>query len=127
MRIFEGLFEATFHFRDHQLPELFCGFSREKYQIPISYPVACHPQAWAAGAMPFLLETLLGLVPEAFERRLRIVRPILPDFLDRLQLRRLRVGRAKLDLGFQQGPRGIEVEVLKVEGDLSVVVEGALE
>ncbi len=127
LRIFQGLFEAAFHFRDHQLPELFCGFSREKYQIPVSYPVACHPQAWAVGAMPFLLQTLLGLVPEAFERRLRIVRPILPDFLDRLQLRRLRVGRARLDLGFQRGPRGIEVEVLKVDGDLSVVVEGALE
>ncbi|MGH7230604.1 MAG: amylo-alpha-1,6-glucosidase [Nitrospiraceae bacterium] len=127
LRIFDGLFHAAFHFRDHQLPEVFCGFSREEYEIPVSYPVACHPQAWAAGAMPFLIETLLGLAPEAFERRLRIVRPILPDFLDRLQLRRLRVGRATVDLQFQRNLHGADVHVLAVDGALDIVVEAAQE
>ena len=127
LRIFDGLFSAAFHFRDHQLPELFCGFSREEYQIPVNYPVACHPQAWAAGTMPFLIETLLGLTPEAFERRLRIVHPILPDFLDRLQLRRLRIGTATVDLEFYRDRHRVDVEVLRTNGPLEVVVEASSE
>jgi glycogen debranching enzyme len=123
LRVFDGLFHAAFHFRDHQLPEVFCGFSRKEYRVPVSYPVACHPQAWAAGAMPYLLETLLGLQPEAFEQRLRIVRPILPDFLDHVKLLGLRVGRATVDLNFQRGPNGIRVEVMAGEGRLKVDVE----
>ena len=73
--------------------------------------------------MPFLVETLLGLTPEAFERRLRIVHPILPDFLDRLQLRRLRVGTATVDLEFQRDQRNVRVDVLRSNGSLEIVVE----
>jgi glycogen debranching enzyme len=123
LRIFHGLFDATFHFRAHQLPELFCGFSRKEYEVPINYPVACHPQAWASGSMPFLLTILLGLAPEAFEQRLRIVRPLLPQFLDRLELRMLRVGEATVDLRFQRGPQDIHVDVMKLNGTLDVEVE----
>ena len=50
------------------------GFSRAEYEIPINYPWPGHPQAWASGAMPFLLIALLGVTPDAFSKRLRIVR-----------------------------------------------------
>ncbi|ALA59248.1 putative Amylo-alpha-1,6-glucosidase [Nitrospira moscoviensis] len=123
LRIFHGLFDAAFHFRTHQLPEVFCGFGRAEYEIPINYPVACHPQAWASGAMPFLLTTLLGLAPDGFGKRLRIVRPLLPDFLDRLELRKLRVGQAAVDLHFQRGAQGVHVDVVKLDGELDVQVE----
>jgi glycogen debranching enzyme len=123
LRIFHGLVDAAYHFRAHQLPELFCGFDREAYEIPINYPVACHPQAWASGSLPFLLTTLLGLLPEAFEKRLRIRRPLLPDFLDRLELRRLHVGEALVDLAFRRGTQGVHVDVVKQEGDLDVQVD----
>ncbi len=36
LRIFQGLFDAAYHFHAHQLPELFCGFGREQYEIPIN-------------------------------------------------------------------------------------------
>lgn len=123
LRIFQGLFDAAYHFHAHQLPELFCGFGREQYEIPIHYPVACHPQAWASGSLPFLLTTLLGLTPEAFEKRLRISRPLLPDFLDRLELRRLHVGGAVVDLAFRRGTQGIHVDVVKLQGELDVQVD----
>jgi hypothetical protein len=85
--------------------------------------VACHPQAWASGAVPYLVEALLGLVPEAFERRLRVVRPILPDFIDRLEVRRLRVGEARASLKFERISDGVAVKVLDVAGDLDVIIE----
>ena len=123
LRIFQGLFDAAFHFRAHQLPELFCGFSRQDYEMPIDYPVACHPQAWAAGTLPFLLTTLLGLEPDAFGKRLRIVRPLLPDGLDRLDVKQLRVGGASVDLAFHRGSVSIDVEVMNLNGKLDVQVE----
>jgi hypothetical protein len=42
---------------------LFCGFAREDYPEPVSYPASCSPQAWAA-ATPFsLLRTTLRFDP----------------------------------------------------------------
>ncbi len=123
LRIFQGLFDAAYRFHAHQLPELFCGFGREQYEIPINYPVACHPQAWASGTLPFLLTILLGLTPEAFEKRLRISRPLLPDFLDRLELRRLQVGGAVVDLVFQRKKKGVGVDVVKLQGELDIHVD----
>jgi glycogen debranching enzyme len=122
-RVFAGIVEAAMHFSAYRLPELFAGFQREEYGIPVHYPVACHPQAWAAGAVPYLVETALGLVPEAFEHRLRIVRPVLPAFIDRLEVQRLRVGQARVHLHFERTSSGIAVQVLECAGDLSVVIE----
>jgi len=122
LRIFQGLFDAAFHFHLHQLPEVFCGFGREDYEVPINYPVACHPQAWAAGALPFLLATLLGLEPEALDQRLEIVRPMLPRGLDRLDVSRLRIGQASVDLTFRRRKDGVDVDIVKLEGPLDIQV-----
>jgi glycogen debranching enzyme len=122
-RIFNGMVDAARRFEDHRLPELFGGYDRDEYQIPVRYPVACHPQAWSAGTLPFLLQCLLGLQPDAFEGRLRIVRPYLPDMCDRLEMRGLRVGSALLDLRFERTEHGVAVQVLDQEGELEVIVE----
>lgn len=126
LRVFKGLVEAAIHFKADQLPELFCGFSRARDPIPVRYPIADHPQAWASGSMPYLTETLLGLTPEAFDGRLRIVRPLLPDFIHHLEVCRLRVGEAEAHLSFERGVSGqIEVRVLQVDGRLDVVTESS--
>jgi glycogen debranching enzyme len=123
-QVFEGIVEASTHFPLHRLPELFAGFRRSEYGIPVRYPVACHPQAWAASSVPFMLEKLLGLAPEAFETRLRVVRPILPPSTRVVTLRGLRVGCARVDLAFTRQPDGhADVEVLKQEGEIDVEVE----
>jgi glycogen debranching enzyme len=51
--LLRSAFESAVNF-DMRLPELFCGFPRVQGAPPIAYPVACLPQAWAAGA-PFML------------------------------------------------------------------------
>ena len=125
LRVYNGLSQAAIHFKAYQLPELFCGFDQRDYHIPVPYPVADHPQAWASGSMPYFVSTLLGLMPEAFDRRLRIVRPILPESVHTLELHRLRIGRAKVDLRFERARDGaVQVQVLNTDGDLAVVVEG---
>lgn len=124
LQIFVSIIEAAMHFDHYQLPELFAGFRREDYGIPVRYPVACHPQAWAACSIPYLLETCLGFQPEAFDQRLRVVRPVLPCFIDQLDVAGLRVASASVDLRFERDASGaVTVDVRKLEGALDVVVE----
>ncbi len=123
-QVFTAIYEAGIQFGNYRLPELFAGFSRKEYPQPARYPLADHPQAWASGSLPFMIETMLGLVPEAFDHRLRIVRPILPGFVDHLEVRRLHVGHASVDLVFERASNGqLAVGVLKVDGPLDVIVE----
>jgi glycogen debranching enzyme len=122
-RVLEALVAAAVHFHAYRLPEVFAGFTRDVFGVPVHYPVACHPQAWAAGSVPYMLATVLGLVPEAFEERLRIVRPILPDQISRLELHNLQVGQARVDLRFRRVQDRTEVDVLRREGTLDVRVE----
>lgn len=122
-RIFLGIVEAALDFDLYRLPELFAGHARQENQVPVRYPVACHPQAWAAGSVPFMLKSLLGLVPEGFDHRLRIVRPVLPEYTGYVELRGLRVGTGVADLRFERTEAGVDVNVLNVRGELDIVTE----
>ncbi len=63
-RLTDGLMDAARAF-DGRLPELFCGFDRAEKPVPVRYPTACSPQAWAA-AVPFeALRIAVNLRPEA--------------------------------------------------------------
>jgi glycogen debranching enzyme len=128
-RVFTAIVEAAQHFEHYRLPEVFAGFDRESYGVPVRYPVACHPQAWAAGTVPYLTQAALGLMPEAFEHRLQIRHPVLPQFVHWLELHRLSVGSAQADLRFERAANGtIHTTVLNVRGDLHIAVEeGATE
>jgi glycogen debranching enzyme len=123
-RVFTGIVDAVTYFPGYRLPELFAGFAQADYGVPVPYPVACHPQAWSAGTIPWLVESLLGLQPEAFENRLRIVRPMLPEFLFFVDLRGLRVGRGRVGLRFERTRQGrVETTVTANEGGLEVQIE----
>lgn len=97
--IIRGIVEAAQHFPWQRLPELFCGFPREGEgrRAPAPYPMACAPQAWAAG-VPFLfVQTILGLRPDA-EQRVVYLAPVFPTWLSFIEVRGLRVGGARLDM-----------------------------
>jgi glycogen debranching enzyme len=120
--VLSGLFEASRHFEYHRLPELFCGFERQsRFAKPVPYPVACSPQAWAAGTPLHLLAAALGLAPDAANRTLRVT-PHLPAWLEDVQLRGLRVGDATVDLAFRRQDGRTTCEVLACEGMLEVTV-----
>lgn len=117
----KSLFEAARMFPYYRLPELFGGTTLSAHQTPVPYPVACRPQAWAAGAFLLITQAILGLCPDAPNRRLLLVRPVLPDFLGRVRLERLRVGRGEVDLLYERvRDGGTRVKVLSVRGDLQV-------
>lgn len=119
-----ALFDTARHFPYSRLPELFCGFAREgRFSRPVPYPVACSPQAWAAGTPLLLVQSLLGLQPDAANGVLRIVRPYLPAWAGELTLTGLRVGRGSVDLAFSSRSGRTECRVLRSEGDLRIVIE----
>lgn len=122
-RIFEGLFRAAIYFDLRRLPELFCGFARQRSRGPVSYPVACAPQAWAAAAPLALLEATLGLGFDAAGRRVTFDRPRLPDFLDSLVLRGLTLNDASIDVKIQRAGTSAALSVLQRRGVLGLNVE----
>jgi len=114
--------EAPQFFPDHRLPELFCGFSRADVGVPVPYPVACSPQAWAAGAPLLFLTSLLGLRPDAARRELELVNPRLPSWLTKVTVSGLQVGDASVDILFHSWRGTTSAEVLRKRGDLSVTI-----
>jgi glycogen debranching enzyme len=120
LRVFSAIFEAATLFRDFRLPEVFAGFSRDEYNVPVRYPVACSPQAWAAGAIPFLLQTILGIIPDAPARQLHIQRPCLPSWLGSVVIHGIRVGDAQLDLRYERSGDTTLVALLDRKGDVTV-------
>jgi glycogen debranching enzyme len=123
--VFEALLEAASHAEAYRLPELFAGFSRTQFETPVPYPVACHPQAWAAAAIPYLLTSGLGLRPDGLERRLRVRRPSLPRWVDRVEVEGLRVADARVDLLFERAANGDHVALTdaRIQGEVEVVLE----
>ena len=122
-RVFTGIFQAATHFPEFRLPEVFDGFSDQQYPRPVNYPVACSPQAWAAGALPLLLQTALGLEPDALDGILRIHRPRLPKWLSSVRCRGVRVGAASVDLEYRREDDTTLVAVCGRQGDIDVLVE----
>lgn len=126
-RLLTALYEAALQFPYYRLPELFCGIERSAYGAPIGYPVACSPQAWAAGTIPFVLGRTLGLRPTDGGRTLHVVRPLLPPWLNEVRVRGLRVGGAHLDLTFARpsvGPARVTVDANT--GGVEVLIVDAL-
>lgn len=121
-RLLAGLFDATLHFDLHRTPELFCGFARRSGAGPILYPVACAPQAWAAGAPFLLLQACLGLSIDAPRRTITLHRPVLPENVEGITIGELAVGDAHVELSFQAHEHGVDVNVMRKRGEVEVIV-----
>jgi glycogen debranching enzyme len=122
--VLRGLHDAAMNMRLHRLPELFCGMTRAQGLRPVLYPVSCSPQAWASGAVFMLLQAVLGILPDAPAGVLHIREPVLPDFLDRLEVNGLQVGGTRVGLEFRRYGGRTLANLLGLEGEpLRVVIE----
>jgi glycogen debranching enzyme len=120
--LFEALFNAANYMDQRRLPELFCGFQRERGHGPTLYPVACSPQAWAS-ATPFtLLEASLGLEFDPFKGEIRLRNPRLPKFLDEVMLRDLRLSSSSVDLRVRRHGDSVSLDTPRISGDIRVSI-----
>ncbi|MFZ0424293.1 MAG: amylo-alpha-1,6-glucosidase [Xanthobacteraceae bacterium] len=120
--LFEALFNAATYMDQRRLPELFCGFQRQRGHGPTLYPVACSPQAWAS-ATPFtLLEASLGLEFDPFRGEIRLRNPRLPKFLDEVVLRGLRLSSSSADLRVRRHGDSVSLDTPRINGDIRVSI-----
>jgi glycogen debranching enzyme len=86
------------------------------------YPVACSPQAWASAAIFALVQASLGIQFDHCAGEIRFDRPRLPDFLERMHLRGLRLGDAEADVLFHRLDGEVAATVTRRRGAVRVVV-----
>jgi glycogen debranching enzyme len=120
--LFTAMFEAGLHFDLQRMPELFCGFPRRAGDPPVPYPVACSPQAWAAGSVFALIQACLGLSIDAPRAQIRFDRPQLPPPVDELRIHNLQVAGAAVDVALVRQHDDVAVSVTRREGDVKIVV-----
>ncbi|HET8722009.1 MAG TPA: amylo-alpha-1,6-glucosidase, partial [Nitrospira sp.] len=97
-------------------------FPRRPGESPTRYPNACAPQAWASAAGFLLLQSCLGLRIDAPGRRLSFVRPILPPFLQRVELHNITIGDARVGIRLERHPDDVGLTVTQREGDVEILV-----
>ncbi|MFN2589169.1 MAG: amylo-alpha-1,6-glucosidase, partial [Actinomycetota bacterium] len=122
-RVATALFDTAIHADDMRLPELFCGFTRRTPNRPVAYPVACSPQAWAAGAPLLLLQAVLGISAKAHENALTVNKPHLPTWLNQVEFRNLKVGDSSISLVFRREGEITAFSLLDRKGDVRVLME----
>ncbi|MGD7008874.1 glycogen debranching N-terminal domain-containing protein [Metabacillus sp. 84] len=94
--VISGLIKAASQFEYERLPELFCGYSSSIGKA-VKYPVACSPQAWAAGTPLIIIQSLLGLFPDSLNKRIYL-NPVLLEEMNELLVSRIRVGKGHVSI-----------------------------
>jgi glycogen debranching enzyme len=115
------LYNAGLQYLYYRFPEVFTGFSRVHNPFPVPYPVACSPQAWAAGTTLLLLQTFLGISPDAGQGRVTLD-PSLPEWLSEVRVSNMRVADAVLDLRFSLHGEHSTAQVISKRGRLDVLI-----
>lgn len=122
MTVFTGLFDAAIAMEAHRLPELFCGFPRVTGDRPTIYPIACSPQSWSSAAVFMLLQSCLGLTVRGAHRQVYLYNPALPESIQAVRIRDLKVGNGSVDLDMQRYPTDVVTNLVRRKGDVGLVV-----
>jgi len=105
VKVFEAHVDIACAADDRRLHELYCGTSRsESAEHPKHYKVACVPQAWAAGSILHMLRACLN--PRPGQSALRLHKPLLPAWLESVDISNLSYHGGSIDLRFQRGENG---------------------
>ena len=105
-----------------RLPELFCGIIRKPHRGPTAYPVACALQAWAAAAPFAFLAACLGMDLSHRANSIRFVDPVMPDFLDHVNISHLSLRDLHIDHKLQRHGNDTTVNLLSRNGDAKVML-----
>jgi len=122
LRILTAQFEAAKSFDLLRLPELLCGFRRRGRELPLLSPVACSPQAVAAGATFLLLQSVLGITIDALDRQIVLAHPVMPEGFEEIRVKNLSVGEASVDFTVRRHGGSVSASVERREGKLDLVI-----
>ena len=111
--LIDGLIQASPWF-DYRLPELFSGLAAVDTVVPVPYPAACRPQAWASASTLLMVRALLGAEADVPHGRLTL-RPLDVPPCASLAVTGLRVGDGEIDVTLRDGAVSIAMRDTSVE------------
>jgi glycogen debranching enzyme len=119
-RVFESMLAAASYMDLRRLPELYCGFRRRPGAGATLYPVACSPQAWASGALFWMIQGLLGIEFSPESKEIRFRNPRLPPSFEMIRLRELSLNGAAVDVELKRSGAHVAMRVLRNRGAVGV-------
>ncbi|AZB42451.1 amylo-alpha-1,6-glucosidase [Bacillus sp. FJAT-42376] len=122
-KVMSGLIKAADHFEYERLPELFCGYSSAVGKA-VKYPVACSPQAWAAGTPLIFIQSILGLFPDSLNKRISLS-PDLLEEMNELQVSGISIGNGILSVRLYRSEKGTEFEITENTTGFEIITAGA--
>ncbi|WP_061809559.1 amylo-alpha-1,6-glucosidase [Rossellomorea vietnamensis] len=120
-KVMSGLIEASHHFEYDRLPELFCGYESTIGKA-VKYPVACSPQAWAAGTPLVFVQSLLGLFPNSLQKEIHLY-PILLNGMNTLTVHNIAIGDGVLSLSVVRNGDKVETTIMENSTGYDIVKE----
>lgn len=124
-QIFEAMLDASLYFEYRRWPEVYCGVSKTVGGVLARQPDASRPQAWSAGAIFLLLQTLLGIAPQPFSKRVNLT-PALPASIDHIEARDIPIAGGHLSLRVERSNSGVLLEIIDNPDNLDVVIHPAM-
>lgn len=123
VEVLSATFDTASYAEGHRLPELFCGFEREKGQGPTAYPVACSPQAWAVGAPFLMLQAALGMKINAAENKISFCHAVMPPFLKEITITNLRLNNQMIVLQLRKNKEGLDAVLLSPHPEVQIEIQ----
>ncbi|AET59212.1 hypothetical protein HPL003_12285 [Paenibacillus terrae HPL-003] len=121
-QVIKGLIDSAGHFEYERLPELFCGYDSSSGKA-VPYPVACSPQAWAAGTPLIFIQSLLGLFPDGIKKQIHLS-PVLLDGMNELTVSNIAIGSGVLSIRVERSSeRDISWSVLENTTGYKVIAD----
>ena len=97
---------------------------RQAINKPVSFPMACSPDAGSAGALFLILQSMVGVYAQAEANIVYVHNPVLPKWLGEVTFGNLRVGRTTMRLRFRREGGQTTFTVLDKQGPGRIIVVG---
>jgi glycogen debranching enzyme len=123
--LFDAMIDSSLYFEYRRWPEVYCGVGRGTGGVLARQPDACRPQAWSAGAIFMLMQTLLGIAPQPFSTRVDLT-PALPSSVNEIVADDIRIAGAQLSLRIVREGNSVLLEIRDNPNDLDIVIHPAV-
>ena len=122
--VLDSMIDASLSFEYRRWPEVYAGVSREVGGVLARQPDASRPQAWSAGAIFSLLQTILGVAQAPFSKRVDIT-PALPSCMNEIVVNNLCMGGSRLSLRLVRDRTSVLMEIMDNPDEVDIVVHPA--
>jgi glycogen debranching enzyme len=122
--VLDAMVDASLSFEYRRWPEVYAGVSREVGGVLARQPDASRPQAWSAGAIFSLLQTILGVAQAPFSNRVDVT-PALPSCINEIVVSNLCMGGARLSLRLLRDGTSVLMDIVDNPNELDIVIHPA--